>query len=192
MLGIIRPNRPQLICKGKKAIFQWKCLMFRPGKLVRMIVDVWWRRRRCGLVSTEILSHVFIWGVTEKSSGALTGTESIAFFPLLIPPLGAVLSRFYGSAPSPPAPSPAPQRLSVHPRLHPFAADMATARRRPATQRCLLIGAEETAAPRLQEDHCSLSSAQRSSCPDRTCARARARSCFQGFNKIQLLSNHLT
>lgn len=114
-------------------------------------------------------------GKQKKAAGELTGTEVNAFFLLLIPPLGAVLTRFYGSAPPP------LQRLSVLPPLHPFSAGMATARRRPATQCCLLIGAEETAAPRLQEDHCSLSSAQRSSCPDRTCART----CTQLLPRLQ-------
>lgn len=169
MFGIIRPNRPQLICKGKKRpFFQWECLKFRSGKLVRMIVDVRRRwRRRCWLVSsigtTEILSHVFIWGETEKSGGGADRNRGERLLSVAHPSTGS------GSDPvlwlSPP-----PQRLSVLPPLHPFAAGMATARRRPATQRCLLIGAEETAAPRLQEGHCSLGSAQRSSCPDRTCA----------------------
>lgn len=119
-------------------------------------------------------------GVTEKSGGGAHRNRGERLLSVAHPPLGAVLSRFYGSAPAPPPP-PHPQRLSVLPRLHPFAADMATARWRPATQHCLLIGAEETAAPRLQEDHCSLGSAQRSSCPDRTCART----CTQPLPRLQ-------
>lgn len=138
-------------------------------------MDVW-RRRRCGLVSsiwtTGILSHVFISGGNRKkrrrSFQEPRRTPSFCSASLH-------RERFCPGSMAQLRVPPPLQRLSVLPRLHPFAADMATARRRPATQCCLLIGAEETAAPRLQDDHCSLSSAQRSSCPDRACTRARTR-----------------
>lgn len=109
--------------------------------------------------TTGILSHVFIWGVTEERGGGVYRNRGKRLLSVAHPSTGS------GSVPVTWLSSRSP------PRLHPFAADMATARRRPATQCCLLIGAEETAAARLQEDHCSLSSAQRSSCPDRTCTR---------------------
>lgn len=111
-------------------------------------------------------------GVTEKSGGGASRNRGERLLSVAHPSTGSgSVPVLWLSSESPPP----LQRLSVLPRLHPFAADMATARRRPATQCCLLIGAEETAAPRLQDDHCSLSSAQRSSCPDRACTRTRTR-----------------